>query len=575
VQSAVKGSEDFLLEYNLHASRESNTSTTTILLLDRHVLSFPLLSMNAFRFTLRAFLLAAVVGIHLVGTASAATSPARKPIRIAVLTFSHETVTFLKYDTTIDDFTYEGSPARGEALLRAETRGYIGGFVKVAREYDGVELIGIESPLGSKSGSGSGWLTTETYEHFVGKMIADLKAQGKFDGVYLSVHGAMGVRGIARPEAELARRVREVVGPDAFIVGTFDPHGNEDDEFFKYANLAFTIKYYPHYDGYLQGERAARTLIRSIRGDYKPTHATVKVPIITPTVLQWTGKTPWMDLVQRALTWEAREPDVYVNFFFGFPWSDVPDVGMCFQVMANGNEALAREIAEDMGKTAWLLKEELLSSAKIHSIAEGVTLAKKAIVDGKTPVVIADHSDRSGYATWVLGEVIKQDLSDTLIVTVADKKAIETLRTKGVRVGDPFDMAIGGLADESAGDPVRVVGTIHHVGGGIGRARSRGGQLWVSVKFGRNNMLVISPNLTQITDPDPVRDLSLNPDDYKVMAIKSRVHFRRGFDDNRYAKTILIVEPPQGFLGTIHLENLPYKNVDLKKFYPYGTPTFP
>jgi len=27
-------------------------------------------------------------------------------------------------------------------------------------------------------------------------------------------------------------------------------------------------------------------------------------PILTPSVLQWTGVSPWMDLVQRALTWE-------------------------------------------------------------------------------------------------------------------------------------------------------------------------------------------------------------------------------------------------------------------------------
>ena len=40
-----------------------------------------------------------------------------RPIRIAVLHFSHETVTFLKNDTTLEDFTYPGSPAKGEALL--------------------------------------------------------------------------------------------------------------------------------------------------------------------------------------------------------------------------------------------------------------------------------------------------------------------------------------------------------------------------------------------------------------------------------------------------------------------------
>ena len=38
----------------------------------------------------------------------------RPPIRIAILFFSHETVTFLKNDTPLQDFIYEGSPAKGE-----------------------------------------------------------------------------------------------------------------------------------------------------------------------------------------------------------------------------------------------------------------------------------------------------------------------------------------------------------------------------------------------------------------------------------------------------------------------------
>ena len=38
-------------------------------------------------------------------------------MRIAVLHFSHETVTFLANDTTLADFTYPGSPAKGDAVL--------------------------------------------------------------------------------------------------------------------------------------------------------------------------------------------------------------------------------------------------------------------------------------------------------------------------------------------------------------------------------------------------------------------------------------------------------------------------
>ena len=48
------------------------------------------------------------------------------------------------------------------------------------------------------------------------------------------------------------------------------------------------------------------------------------------------------------------------------------------------------------------------------------------------------------------------------------------------------------------------------------------------------------------------------------MAIKSRVHFRRGFDDNGFARTILLVEPTEPFLGTVRLDGLAYGNVDLR-----------
>ena len=489
--------------------------------------------------------------------------PAR-PIRIAVLHFSHETVTFLANDTTLADFTYPGSPASGEALLTTDPTGYLGGFVKLAREFEAVELVGIESPLFPVTGTGSGWVTEEAFETFTGKMMSELARLGPFDGAYLCVHGAMAVRHVMRPEAELARRTRAALGPAAFIAATFDPHGNEDEEFLQHADMAFTVKYFPHYDSYLQGERAARQLVRAIRGDYRPTHVTRKLPIISATVYQWTGASPWMDLIQRALTWEAREPDLFVNVFFGFPWSDVPDVGMTIQTLTNNNPALAEKVAQDMADFAWRKRAELVSTVKMHSITEGVALAKQAVANGQSPVVLADHSDRSGYATWILGEVIAQGLQRTLIVTVADADLLERLQV--AKPGDAFDERVGGRVDPSAGQPVRVQG---HVIGVHQVTRRGASSAWILVGFGAGNVLAISTFLVQILYPSAFEEIGLNLTDFDIFAIKSRVHFRRGFDDSGFAKTILLVEPDEPFLGTVRLEGLDFKNVNLNNFYPY------
>jgi microcystin degradation protein MlrC len=112
------------------------------------------------------------------------------------------------------------------------------------------------TPLGLRRASG--WVTTEAYETLVGRILAGLLTEGPFDGVYLCLHGATAVRGVPRPEAELARRVREVVGPRAVIAATFDLHGNEDEAFLRHADQAFAVKYFPHYD-------EARTLIRAVK----------------------------------------------------------------------------------------------------------------------------------------------------------------------------------------------------------------------------------------------------------------------------------------------------------------------
>jgi microcystin degradation protein MlrC len=372
----------------------------------------------------------------------------------------------------------------------------------------------------------------------------------------------MAVRGVPRPEAEIAKRVREIVGPGVPIAGSFDLHGNEDEQFLRWANAAFVTKRYPHYDAFLQGERSATFIYRSIKGLYQSTTATRKPPIITPTVVQWTGQSPSMKIMERARRWEAREKDAFVSVFYGFPWSDVPDVGATVHVMTNDDQALADEIADDMAAYIWRVREDF-ANGKFPMPDEAVVRTRDAIAAGAVPVVLGDYSDRPGDATWILQQLIDQQVGKVLYAALRDERALAALRANDAQPGDVFDREVGGFTGDQAGKPVRVTGTVRYFGEGWGYDEI------ALIEFGDDNLLVIVPTYEQVRTLDRLRQIDIDPDDFQVFVVKSRVHFRRGFDETGYAKTILVVDAPGPWFGTTRLDALDYQHAPIDRLYPF------
>ena len=485
--------------------------------------------------------------------------------RVAVAMFSHETCTFCPGgDAGIEDWTRLREPYSGEELL-TDGGSYIRGFVDRSGEFNDVELVGLTSPADVYGGSSRSWNTEEAFNHFVDRMLDDLRAQMPVDGVYLSLHGAMAVRNVPRPEAEIARRFREVVGDDVPIVGAFDLHGNEDGEFLRWADGAFTTKRYPHYDSYRQGERAARFLRQVMRGAYTPTTASRKPPVITATVLQWTGQSPSMDIMERARRWEAREDDAYVSVFYGFPWSDVPDVGAAVHVMTDGDQALADSIADDMADFIWRVRTDF-AQGDYPEPPEAIRQAQQAIQAGETPVVLADYWDRPGDATWTLRELIEQNVSGVLYASLTAEPTLDRIWEQDLQPGDAFSGAVGGYTGEQAGEPIAIDGTLAWRGARWGYDRV------AAIDYGDGNTLILVPAYQQTIRPETLRFGPIEPDDYQVFVSKTRVHFRRGFDETGYAPTNIIVDAPGDWFGTVRLDALDYASAPLDRLYPFGTP---
>jgi microcystin degradation protein MlrC len=493
-------------------------------------------------------------GALLSPVTAAQPSPAKK-IRIAVATFSHETCTFCPDPTGVAEWEFYGPPVKGDAVLRQS--GYIGGFAAAAREYDGVELQGILSPRGSKGGSSGSWVTLEAFDKYANGIAEDIRTTGPYQGVFLALHGAMAVKEVARPEAEIVRRVRKVVGPAVPIMVTLDLHANEDHELMDAADGVFIIKRYPHYDAALQGERAARVMMRVIRGTFTPTKATRKPGVLTPSVFQGTGTSPSMEIMERARVWEERTRDAYVSVAYGFAYADVTDIGATVMVVTNNNQALADQIAQDMSDFVWK-QREAFAGKTLPGVKDGVTQALAAAKAGRVPVVVADHSDRTGNSSQILEEMIRQGASKLCVATISDERAIAALKGKA-KVGDRVQVPVGGWGDEFAGKPVPIDGTLEFLG-----PYAPHGTVAV-VRFGRDNRLILTPVLDQVTDPRILGGLNIPLQACDLILIKSRVHFWRGFVEDGLAKAVVVIDAPG--LGPADVSTIPYQHAS-RNIYP-------
>ncbi len=233
--------------------------------------------------------------------------------------------------------------------------------------------------------------------------------------------------------------------------------------------------------------------------------------------------------------------------------------------MTNGDQALADQIADDMSDFIWRVREPL-AGGSYPGPAESVRRMRAAQRDGATPVAVGDYSDRSGDATHLLAEALRQGSARTLFATIRDERVLRSLGEGNVAAGAGFDMDVGGFAGTASGQPVRLSGRLTWLGQALGFEQV------AVIEFGEGNAVIVTPALEQITDPESLAFGPLDPDAFEVIVVKSRVHFRRGFDETGYANAIIIADAPGPFVGTIHLDALPYEHVTLTDYYPYGTP---
>ena len=489
-------------------------------------------------------------------------------MRIAVASFSHETCTFCPNITTLEDWE-KGGIDRGKDALDTEGEGksYITGYKEAAEGDKDVELVGILRARGPATVGMGSWLTTESFDVITDRIVQGIRDAGRLDGVLLALHGAMAVTGVPRPEAELCRKVRRVVGAAPIMV-TLDLHANEDVELANAADGVFILKTYPHLDSHETGMTAAQCMIDTIRGRFKPTMAFRKPKIICASVYQASEFNPMKRVYDRCRDWEKK--GVYcASVAPGFAYSDVPDVGFSIFVVTNDDHELAEKAAQDLADLAWEIRADL--TRPLPGAKNGVTNVIRMVGEGKKPVVIAYHDDRLGDGTHILKELLAQGAKNFCSTSVADPRVLHALR-KNNKVGDTVTVKIGGWVHPISGEPVEVTGRIEFLGptqwvetGPMGRGARRREELVASLNLGNNNHVIISDRLRAPMSADPVKVLGIDVDSLDIVEIKSRVHHKAYWDT--WSAVDYPIDPP----GTTpaNLSTLQYKNIPWD-IYPIG-----
>jgi microcystin degradation protein MlrC len=462
--------------------------------------------------------------------------------RIAVGGFQHETNTFAPHKATWRDFAEGGGwPAlqRGRAMID----GVAGANLPIAGALATLKELGHQPvPLVWAAATPSAHVAEDAYERIAGMLIADLEAQGPFDGVYLDLHGAMVAEHVDDGEGELLRRVRAVVGPDMPVVASLDLHSNTTAAMVEHADALVAYRHYPHIDMAETGGRAAELLHRFLAGEGPRFKAFRQAPFIIPITWQCT-------LIEPARSIYAALGDVgaaSASFTPGFPAADIADCGPAVLAYAATQEAADRAAEALLGQ---VLAAEPQFAGRVWSPDEAVRHAM-ARAGGK-PVVISDTQDNPGGGgtsdtTGMLAALVRNGAEGAALGVMADPAAAAAAHAAGL--GAELDLALGGRAGIPGDAPFRGRFTVERLGDGNftgtgpmwGGAKCRLGPM-ACLRIGGVRVVVASKKL-QAADQAIFRHVGIEPGEQRILVLKSSVHFRADFEP--IASEVLVAAAP-------------------------------
>ena len=463
--------------------------------------------------------------------------------RILIAGYQHETNTFAPSLADWAAFNRGDSfPAymRGQAVIDS-MRGAnmpVAGFIDTAKA-QGWTLL----PSCWAGAIPSSFVTEDAFERIAGALCDDVAEAtagvGGLDAIYLDLHGAAVAEHAADSEGELLSRLRAIVGPDLPIVASLDLHANVTRRMLREADALVSYRSYPHVDMADTGALAAQLLARRFKAGRREAMHAMRLPFLIPLNAQSTWLAPAQGIYEELVELDRRHGTV-LSFCMGFPAADFDECAPMVWGHGEAAEAAVQALYEQVAEPGqWQLD--------IQSARDAVAQAMAHAEHASRPVVIADTQDNPGAGgdsntTGMLHALLAQDAGKRFPGQVALGLMFDpasALAATEAGVGATLELALGKAVPTFTGalsdPPVQGRYTVRALSDG--RCTLVGPMMTgISVRLGPCACLEIDGVLVavvsgkkQLLDRVLLRMLGIQPEQMRIIVVKSSNHFRADF----------------------------------------------
>ena len=488
----------------------------------------------------------------------------KKNPKIAIVGFALEANSFSPVSTR-EDFEkscwYEGDIitdlARQTSNLPAEVTGFYTRMDEVT-SWTAAPTIVIGAPPG-------GPVVEPVWTEFMQKLEKSLRAAMPVDAVFVANHGASSAEHLDDTEGDMMVLIRSIVGPAIPVIATHDLHCNVSERTVDALDALVSYRTNPHVDQRERAAEAADLMVEMFKG-MKTEKAFIRLPITPPSVTLLSARGPYADLINMGtamMQTPAQGPIANVSVSAGFVFSDLPKCGITITVTSRGDLQAARDCALTIARAAWADRGRYVPD--MIEVPQAVEIAKQTSI----PLLFADVADNPGgggrgNTAWMLSAFNEAKIPGVLLGVFIDPELAQQAHTAGE--GAQFDACFNATESQFSKTYAARARVIKLTDGeGLGRRGILKGKKFALgpsalIELVETGMQVVVGSLRrQLCEPAMLEMHGIDISKVRILIVKSRGHYRAGFDEYFPEAQIFDVDSPG--LTTPNLKNVDFKRL--------------